>query len=210
MHPSPVVALRDAYFEPETCRRMMCGLGNWLTGQTTVYRREALLEVGGFDPSLKALNDLLTAHVVASRYGAAFSPIPAGVMRIHEGAFLTETLRNPCVLDQILSNIRARGPIIEPKLFTVKMLDRTVSRFYFASLRLSSGETLGYVKNKTDWPRRFALGLAEMVPHTLRGLRTTLFFIIMRPFDVAPAILYRILGSRLVLLHEFIRGRIPR
>ena len=62
------------FFSAEECRHMMMSIGNWLTGQTTVYRREALIEAGGFDASLKALNDLLAAHVVASRYGAVFSP----------------------------------------------------------------------------------------------------------------------------------------
>src|SRR5687767_10241544 len=57
MHPSPVVALGDHYFTGEQCRGMVRKFGNWLTGQTTVYRREALIELGGLDASLKGLND---------------------------------------------------------------------------------------------------------------------------------------------------------
>ena len=86
MHPSAVVALRDRYFTGAECREMVRSFGGWLTGQTTVYRREALLEANGFDPGLKGLCDLLAALVVASRYGAAYSPVPVGVMRIHRGA----------------------------------------------------------------------------------------------------------------------------
>jgi hypothetical protein len=209
MHPSPVVALGDAYFPPEKCRRMVRNLGNWLTGQTTVYRREALLEAGGFDPALKGLNDLLAAQVVASRYGAAFSPAPVGVMRIHEGAFLPETLKNSTLLDSIIREVRTRGPKVEPALFTPSMLDRTELRFDFASLRLSEGATLAHVAAKSGWLRRAALEATRLVPRALGGLRTALYFAIMRPFDVLPTLWYRLLGSGWVLLLERLRGRIP-
>ena len=209
MHPSAVVALRDAYFPPEECRRMMRNLGNWLTGQTTVYRREALLEAGGFDPTLKGLNDLLAAQVVASRYGAAFSPAPVGVMRIHEGAFLPETLKNSAQLESIVRDLRARGPKVEPALFTPSLLDRTEQRFDFASLRLSEGATLDHVAAKYGGWRSAALKMTRLVPRALGGLRTALYFAIMRPFDLLPTLWYRLLGSALVLLNERLRGRIP-
>ena len=210
MHPSPVVALRDAYFPPEACRQMVLSLGNWLTGQTTVYRREALLEAGGFDPALKALNDLLAALVVASRYGAAFSPVPVGVMRVHQGAFLPETLQNTELLDQILGDVKTRGPKVEPALFTPKMLERTELRFYFASLRLSEGATLEHIKKEQGWIRGLALAATARVPRALKGVRVALFFAIMRPYDIVSTIWYRIIGAGLVLLGEVLRGRIPR
>ena len=142
MHPSPVVSQLDRFFSAEECRHMMMSIGNWLTGQTTVYRREALIEAGGFDASLKALNDLLAAHVVASRYGAVFSPRPLGVMRIHRGAFLVPTLPDSQLLESILNDIEIRVPKVESKLVTTNRLAKTRLRFYFASLRLSNGRTM--------------------------------------------------------------------
>lgn len=209
MHPSPVVALGRAFFPPADCRRMMVSIGNWLTGQTTVYRREALLEAGGFDPSLRALCDLLAAHVVASRYGAAFSPTPLGVMRIHKGAFLVSTVGDAPLLDSILDEIGTRGPAVEPALFTPRMLERTRLRFYFASLRLTNGATIEQVRARSGPVRRMVLGLTKLVPSTFWRLRVGLFFGIMRPFDVLPTILYRLLGSAWVLLKERLAGRLP-
>lgn len=209
MHPSPVVALGDAYFAPGQCRRMVHNLGNWLTGQTTVYRREALIEAGGFDATLKGLNDLLAAQVVASRYGAAFSPAPVGVMRIHAGAFLPETLKNSALLDSIVRELRTRGPKVEPALFTPALLDRTEQRFDFASLRLSEGATLNHIAAKYGGLRSAALRMTRVVPRALQALRTALYFAIMRPFDLLPTIWYRVLGAALVLLNERLRGRIP-
>lgn len=209
MHPSPVVALRDRYFSGEECRRMVRGFGGWLTGQTTVYRREALLEAGALDPSLKGLNDLLAALVVASRYGAAYSPAPVGVMRIHRNAFLPETLKNSAELDRILDEVRARGPKVEPALFTADVLKRTELRFYFASLRLSDGATLDHIKRKSGPIRRAALAFAGFMPKMFSRLRVMLFFAAMRPFDVLPSLWYRLCGAGLVLLKERLAGRVP-
>jgi glycosyltransferase involved in cell wall biosynthesis len=206
MHPSPVVALRDTYFTGEQCRRMVRGFGGWLTGQTTVYRREALLEAGALDPSLKGLNDLLAALVVASRYGAAFSPVPLGVMRIHKNAFLPETLKNAAELERILGEVRARGPRKEPPLFTGEVLERTTRRFYFASLRLSEGATLDHVTARSGLWARMVLALSGMAP---RSLRTALYFLAMRPFDIVPTVWYRLAGSGWVLLKEKAAGRVP-
>ena len=209
MHPSPVVALGDAYFSGARCREMVRSFGGWLTGQTTVYRREALLESGALDPSLKGLNDLLAALVVASRYGAAFSPAPVGVMRIHRGAFLPETLKDSGELERILGEVRARGPKVEPALFTAEVLGRTELRFYFASLRLSDGATLRHVMGRSGAIRRFALAAVALVPPALAKLRVGLFFAVMRPFDLLPTLWYRLLGGALILARERLAGRVP-
>ena len=209
MHPSPVVALQDRYFSGAECRRMVRDFGGWLTGQTTVYRREALLEAGALDPSLKGLNDLLAALVVASRYGAAYSPAPLGVMRIHRGAFLPETLKDSAELERILDEVRARGPRVEPELFTPEVLRRTALRFYFASLRLSDGATLEHVKRKSGWLGRAMLACAGAIPAMFGRLRVALFFAATRPFDILPALWYRLCGAGYVLLKEKLAGRAP-
>ena len=209
MHPSPVISQSDRFFSPAQCRGMMMSIGNWLTGQTTVYRREALIEAGGFDGSLRALCDLLAAHVVASRYGAAFCPRPLGVMRIHRGAFLVSTLGDTALLDSILADIEDRGPQVEPSLFTPIMLERTRLRFYFASLRLSKGATLRHVRAACGPLRRWMLSLIDMVPEALSSLRTGFYFLAMRPFDIVPTVWYRMLGASFVLLREKASGRVP-
>jgi glycosyltransferase involved in cell wall biosynthesis len=209
MHPSPVVALGDHFFSGAECRRMVRDFGGWLTGQTTVYRREALLESGALDPSLKGLNDLLAALVVASRYGAAYSPAPVGVMRIHRGAFLPETLKNAAELERILDEVRVRGPKVEPALFTAEVLRRSALRFYFASLRLSDGATLEHVKARSEPSARTLLALAGALPAAFGKLRVLLYFAATRPFDVLPTLWYRLGGAALIYLREKLAGRAP-
>jgi hypothetical protein len=74
LHPSPVVALSDCYLDPERCVRLALRLGNWFTGPTLMYRREALEEAGRFDPAYMGMSDLHTALIIASRHGAAYTP----------------------------------------------------------------------------------------------------------------------------------------
>lgn len=209
MHPSPVLALEDKFLPAERCRDIMATKGSWLTGQTTVYRREALIEAGGFSSSLKGLCDLLAAQVVASRYGAVFSPSPLGVMRIHRGALLVATVADDSVLERILDEVAVRGPQAEPRLFTPAMLERTRLRFYFASLRLSQGATLPHVRAMSGLWRRLALSLTDLVPPSMGMLRTALYFIAMRPFDILPAVWYRLIGAAIVLGREKAAGRVP-
>lgn len=206
MHPSPVLSLSDTYLLPDRCRSTMASKGSWLTGQTTVYRREALLAAGGFDVKLGGLCDLLAAQVVASRYGAAFSPSPLGVMRIHRGALLVDTVAKPEILEPALEDVARRGPSVEPTLFTPDMLTRTRLRFYFASLRLSQGASLAHVRTRVGPLRSAALALTDRMP---RALRTGLYFLLMRPFDVLPTLWYRLGGASLILLREKLAGRVP-
>jgi len=209
IHPSPVLSLFDTFIPPEMCRKIMAYQGSWLTGQTTVYRREALVAAGGFDATLGGLCDLLAAHCVASRYGAAYSPTPLGVMRIHKGAFLVATVSDPKTLDAVLDEVAMRGPLVEPKLFTKDMLERTRWRFYFASLRLSLGASANHIRSNVGRLRSVALLLAQVIPTRFPYLRTALYLLIMRPFDILPAIRYRVFGAAVVRYREKSAGRYP-
>lgn len=164
MHPSAVLSLKDKFFSAEESCKILCDRGSWLTGQTTVYRREALIEAGGFAATLGGLCDLLAAQVVASRYGSVFAPVPLGVMRIHRGAFLVSTLTDEGNLGRILHEIALRGPVAEPNLFTPSMLLRTRLRLYFASLRLSEGKSLSQLSPMLGFWRRLAMSLIYLLP----------------------------------------------
>jgi glycosyltransferase involved in cell wall biosynthesis len=209
MYTSPVLSLSDTFIPPNTCRKIMSSQGSWFTGQTIFYRREALVAAGGFNATLGGLCDLLAAQVVASRYGAVYSPSPLGVMRIHGGAFLVATVSDPKTLDAALDELVRLGPLVEPKLFTQDMLERTRLRFYFASLRLSLGASGSHIRSKVGRLRSVALALAQMIPAQFPQLRTALYLFIMRPFDILPAIWYRGFGAAVVRAREKSAGRYP-
>jgi glycosyltransferase involved in cell wall biosynthesis len=183
LHPSAVLSLQDACFPPARCTELAYRFGNWFTGTTLIYRRDALDAAGRFDPAYKGLADLLAALTVASRHGAAYSPEPLAAMRVHAGSHLSDTLKDPVALEAMLSRLREKGPALAPQLFTHAFLERTARRFRFAALRAQGGEGL------------FGIALA---------------FVRLRPFDILPALWNRALGWAWVRLRVALRGGAPR
>jgi glycosyltransferase involved in cell wall biosynthesis len=201
LYPSPVIAQRDAFFPPATCRELAYKLGNWFAA--IIFNRKALLEIGGFDETLEGLTDFFAALVLASRYGAAFSPVPLRMWRVHDNSLLSRTLCNKETMAAVVQRFRELGTQLAPELFTPPMLARTELRIHFASLRASNGGTLPYVMTRLGTVRRAATRtLVVLMLRKLRGFSLGLIFCVMRPFDLIPMVWYRMLGSSLVRFRE--------
>jgi glycosyltransferase involved in cell wall biosynthesis len=171
LHPSPIVALRDCYLDPERCVQLALRLGNWFTGPTLMYRRSALEEAGGFDPAYMGMSDLHTALIIASRHGTAYSPVPYGVIRDHAGSYSGKTLADPVALGAMLARMADHGRRVAPALFTAAFVERTARRVRWTALRRTGSAT---------------------------RLRLAASFAVMRPFDILPTLWYRVLGWLLV------------
>jgi len=205
---SPVIALRDAYFSPEQCMRLARRFGNWFVGPTLIYHRDTLDAAGRFDPAYIGLADLLTALVVASRRGAAYSPAPLGTFRIHSGGNLSRSFADSATLEAILARLHVRGPALAPGLFTRGFLERTALRFRFALVRASKGGNIPNIAAKYSGFRGFALNRVErMLPPTFHWVRVALTFFILRPFDLLPTLWNRLLGAAVILIRLRLQGR---
>jgi glycosyltransferase involved in cell wall biosynthesis len=208
IHPAPVIALRDAYFSPEQCVRLAHRFGNWFVGPTLIYHRDTLEAAGRFDPAYMGLSDLLTALVVASRRGAAYSPAPLGAFRIHSGGNLSRTLADSANVEAILDRLHERWPAQAAGLFTRGFLARTALRFRFAAVRAAKGGNIPNIATKYSGFRRFALNRIErMLPPTYHRARVALTFFVLRPFDVLPTLWNRLLGAAAILLRLRLQGR---
>jgi hypothetical protein len=130
-------------------------------------------------------------------------------MRIHVGAFLMATLGDISLLNSILLNIKNRGQKKEPALLTLKMLNRTTLRFYFASLRMTGGSTLGAINKEIGTFRGMALILSQFISNAVPFLRIGLFFIVMRPFDIVSTIRLRIILPIILRLNDYVSGKMP-
>lgn len=208
LHNSPVVSLADAYLSPERCRRLACRLGGWFGSTTLTYHRRVLDEVGRFDPAYGGLADLLCALSMAARQGAVYSPEPLAAIRKHAGGYLSRTLSDPPNLERVLARIGEKGPKVAPGLFTPEFIERTHLRFRFAAARASGAESfLRLAESTPRWQGGALRAVARAIPARLRGLRVALCFLILRPFDLLPALWYRVLGGLLVRLRVQFSGR---
>lgn len=207
MHPSPVVSLNDAWFSPAQCLELAGRFGNWFTGTTLFFHRETLQEIGGLDPAYGGLSDLLAALTVACRRGAAYTPEPLGVMRVHADGFLSRTLMDVAGLEAIVSRIHEQGPRIEYRLFTQTFLHRLTHRLRFAAVRVSGGQAIPEFAPKYSGFRQVTLRLVgQHIPAHLVRVRVALSFLILRPFDVLPTLWYRFMGAAVVLLRTRLRN----
>jgi len=195
LHPSPVVSLGDTFFPARRCVDFALRLGNWFTGTTLIYRRDALDEAGRFDPVYMGMADLFTALIVAARHGAAYTPEPYAAIRKHANSYLTRTLSDPAGLADILEKICEHGRRRAPELFTDRFVDRTVRRFHSASVRTSEGATLGPIAERSRGGTAAALRAVDRIlPASWRLPRVVLAFLILRPFDVVATMWNRGLG----------------
>jgi glycosyltransferase involved in cell wall biosynthesis len=209
LYPSAVIALGAAFVSPEEVRALIYRFGSWLTGQTVIYRREALLAVGGFDPRLRAFTDLFASHVLASRHGACFCPRPLAAMRLHDGGFLAATLRDEATFEEVLGRIRREGPLREPVLYGERQLRRVERRLRFTSLKAAATADAAAARERmARAPEHSVRWLARLWPWLPRKLVLGLLLVVLRPFDLLPSVWYRFLGAFYVALRE--RSREPR
>jgi glycosyltransferase involved in cell wall biosynthesis len=210
LHPSPIVSLNEAFLPPERCVKLAHRLGNWFTGATLIYHRDTLRAAGGFNPAYGAPADLFTALVVASLRGAAYTPEPFAAIRIHAGSYSSSALNDIAGLETMLEQLRARGPKLSPRLFSGRFFERTASRYHFAAIRASSGGLFPDVAARVAGWKRIALGIVgRLIPASLRTIRLGCAFLILRPFDIWPTLVNRVLGWTIVRLRLYLRGDGP-
>ena len=207
LHPSAVVALDDTYLPPERCAMLAYRLGNWFTGTTATYHRETLIAAGGFNPVYGAPADLFAALTLSGLKGAAFTPEPFAAIRMHEGSYSSRELADVAKIEQMLEDLKSRAPRLAPQMFTPALLARTALRFRFACVRSTGGAALAEIATRVAGGRRFALLVVQrLVPARLPSVRTALAFLILRPFDMLPALWYRLLGWVVVRLRLRLHG----
>jgi glycosyltransferase involved in cell wall biosynthesis len=81
--PFMVPVTSPAFISAGEVRRGLYRSDNWFTGPAAVYRRERLVELGGFDPSLNALSDGLTGRLLAVRHGFFFDTAVGAAWRVY-------------------------------------------------------------------------------------------------------------------------------
>lgn len=197
LQPSPVLAFRDRVFSAEECRRLAHVHGNWFTGTTLVYRRNALENLGGFDPEYGGLSDLITALSIAARHGAGYSPEPLGIIRMHEGSVLSGTLSSEDRLCRLLERLKARGPMLCAPLWSSAFLERTERRFRFAAVRARRGVLAGATARAGLRDTMLRL-IDRVLPAGAYRIRVAAGFLILRPFDLVPTLVHRVFGTMLL------------
>lgn len=91
---TPIISKQEFFLSPEEALQTLRQHGSWTMGNTSIYRRQALIEAGGFIPELGPFCDGFIQQVIALRYGACFIPEPLAAWRRMETGYASTTGAN--------------------------------------------------------------------------------------------------------------------
>ncbi len=92
---TPVISPTAGFLPPEKVLVTLTRYGFWFTGQTIIFRRDAMLrETGGYMPELAHRADHFVDLVVALKYGACFIPEVLATYRILDSGYAETSFDN--------------------------------------------------------------------------------------------------------------------
>ncbi|MCR9219890.1 MAG: glycosyltransferase family 2 protein [Alphaproteobacteria bacterium] len=203
--PSPSPFARNGWVSPEDARRTLMRRDGWIFGNSSVYRRDRLLEAGGFDPALSSFCDGYAQRYLAARWGALFDEKAYGAWRRSDTGVAARTNLDPVFLLDVgecaAERFRANAPEIFPRGYAERWLRRWISGAL--CFQLDRGVSAGL---RDPAIRRSVPALPLVLADTARrlgplgtSLAKLLIFAGLRPWDATS-----VAGARLAL--RFRRG----
>jgi glycosyltransferase involved in cell wall biosynthesis len=124
------------FVTPGDFRRLLGFGDNYFLGTGSLYRRAAVLDLGGFDRDLGSISDSFVSRQLAGRLGFGFVPEVFGFWRIHGQNYSVSTVTDPQRLEDGLRSVhRALGK--EPaETFPADYRSLLSRRIRFGGIRL--------------------------------------------------------------------------
>jgi glycosyltransferase involved in cell wall biosynthesis len=120
LYQSRIVSRQTRFIPIEECRSILEKHGGWFVGSTTIFKKKALIEAGGFNPDFGPFVDGFTQQVIALRDGVCFIPEPLACWRILSSGYSQKTRLNIEQNFQFLSKITHEMTTTYHDLFTPK------------------------------------------------------------------------------------------
>jgi GT2 family glycosyltransferase len=141
LRPMMLPAPQSAALAPAEVRELLLSGDNYFPGTVSLYRRNAVLTLGGFDESVGSFADSLLARRLALSFGFYFIADILGYWRIHGQNYSMTTATDPTALSATIAQIRQM--IVASELFPDgfdELFERR-TRFGAARMALSSEAT---------------------------------------------------------------------
>jgi glycosyltransferase involved in cell wall biosynthesis len=160
--PSPIPRGSPGFISPDASARALMREDGWFAGNTTLYRRDALVDLGGFPEELGSLTDGYVSRLLALRYGACYSPEILAAWRRLEGGLAWSQTSDAAALDKLVATAM-RTMAKDPTLFPPGYAKRWRGRFVYGVRRFELNEAKrraganGKAARLTAMAREFAL-----------------------------------------------------
>lgn len=91
----PVFSNKGCFIPPDKALSMLHRYGSWIQGNTTILRRRALIDSGGFIPELQAGSDSFAYQVIAVKSGVCFIPEVLAACRQLDSSYSATIAKDP-------------------------------------------------------------------------------------------------------------------
>jgi hypothetical protein len=173
--PTPLPLREPGFVDPSAAARQLMRDDGWFMGNTTLYRRGALTEIGGFPEELQAFTDGYVSRLLALKHGACFSPEALGAWRRMEGGMAwsqtTSTEKTMQLIGLVERKMAEAG-----KIFPAGYLQRWKRRHLFGAWRFALVDARRRAGSRSTIWRLWALSVEIIC--------TAWWFVTLRPWDV--------------------------
>lgn len=178
-----------AFIPAERARQLIRNIDNWAVGQSVVLRRQALLDVGGFDPALGSFCDGIVYRLLAIRDGFCFSDRLATAWEVRRDTLSARSALSPVESPRLIEAAQRRIAEVFPPPLNAEYPDLFVRRLAFNVARMALAapgddvQLVAALPALRDFDRRLVSALGK-------GTRLSRFVILswltlrLRPFDL--------------------------
>jgi glycosyltransferase involved in cell wall biosynthesis len=174
------------YLGPDAVAQQLMRDDNWLTGNTTLYRRDALIAAGGFAAELGSFCDGYVSRLLALRHGACYSPEVLGAWRRHSGGYAWSQASDWARTRELLTAVRHR--IEADGTFPSGFAHRWARRHLFGARRFALARKSEAARSRGA----LALGWAR----AQEVVASMALFVVYRPWDLATVARRRLAAWR--------------
>jgi putative glycosyltransferase (TIGR04372 family) len=135
LRPVLLPASRSCYLGPHDVRKSLRQGDNYFSGVVSLYRRSALVALGGFDEQLGSFADAFLARQLALTFGVYFVAEILGYWRVHGQNYSLTTATDPKALAEKLALVR--GLIAQCNMFPDGYAELFERRTRFGAARIA-------------------------------------------------------------------------
>jgi glycosyltransferase involved in cell wall biosynthesis len=119
-----IISKMACYLTPQECANVLNRHGPWMFGNTTIYRRQPMLEVGGFNADLGPYADCFLTVLLSLRYGACFIPEILGSIRYLESGYSNSEMSNFKKFFETFQHAKTLKRLTYSKIFPLPYIDK--------------------------------------------------------------------------------------
>ena len=177
----------SGFISPLEARDLLMREDGWFMGNTTLFRRAAVIDEGGFPVDLQAFADGYMSRLLALKYGSCFSPDILAAWRQLADGYSVSIVESPAKANLMFASTekRMRAP---NSVFPSRYATRWMARQQF-DLRL---------RRLARFRRNFAAGglVKRAIGAIAENIGAVILFVTLRPWDLVATIRKRIVVYR--------------